>query len=420
MMKNYFKIEKLTESQYQVVYRPGNSFCKRLGLPFTSEEQASAAVWVLEYWLDNGGTISVAGDPESPDVITGFDGSGLRTNTMTSVELVRCLLTQGLCAKELAISLLGLSEALVKPYIVTSEGNVELVDLALLLKKLAMQRQLDAMMDEQTQLKQQMTLDDLNQRIMLHHRSALLTELIDKAVEDKVQQEMYKLYLRGYPLNVIGDQYNASYLVVRKQVALAKNQFDRYMRDLLTAKEQLTVLSAELMQAREELKTLRTCFVVREVAKTMPEKPDPEFYEWANFSLKNLFVSLDRFPFSNRASKSLETLGVKRLDQLLSLNFQRLSDLPHIGSKTCSELQEFIRENRLDALQHPIVLQLLRELAEEGVEQACQRLGVCPVVRTQDGILLYDGFESDEDLDHALSRLYSHPSVLHNVSYTIV
>ena len=411
-MENCFKIVKVAENQFQVFYRVDVAYCKRLDYDFSSEEQAAAAVLVLEYWLDHGGKIMVAGDPDSPDVITGFDSRELQAPAVTTVALIRCFVTQGVCDKELVQALLGLDEQMLEPYILPIGSNLNLVDLARLLKDLAFEHHAQVMADEQEGAPQQIAVDDQCQHLILLHRSLQIQQLIEEAITEGDQQTMFIEYMRGYPMNVIGKQHGISYLDVRKQLAKAKTTFDRFMGELVTAKEQLKAVTAELMQARQELKDLRSCFVVREVAKSMPEKPTPEFYEWATFTLKELFVSLDRFPFTLRASKSLEMLGVSRVDQLLSLNFQTLQQLPNIGSKTCDELQEFIREHHLDMLDNPAVIKVLRKMAEEGFQKACERFGLCPVVKTGDGFILYDGFEFDDELDMALQRIFSHPSLL--------
>lgn len=416
-MEQNFEIKELQNDQFQVFYRVGESFCKRLGYGFDRREQASACVLFLETWLCNGGQICVTGAADEPGEITGFDGSSLRDPSFTSVELIWGIMTEGLCPMQLAVHLLGIDEAALAPYRVQTDTPCEMVDLARMLRALALKRQLASMKGALDELQQQQQIDNLGQRIMLHHRSAMLTQVIETAVTDPEQKAMFLQYLHGYPLNVIGEQYKVSYLVARKQVAEARKQFESYLMEMLTAKEQLKVLTAELLSLKEEQKAMRSCFVVREVDRVMPEKLDASFFEWATYTLKELFVSLDHYPFSVRATKSLETLGVKRVDQLLALNFQQLRSLPNIGNKTCSELEEFIRDNRLDALQHPAVLHALKVLAEQGLDAACKELGICRSAHSEDGFFLYDAFDAERRQQEIMEHLYNHPSLLRNQSY---
>lgn len=416
-MEKWFDIREGDNHLYFVFYRVGRSYCKRLDYAFLGMKQAAACVLMLEAWLSDGGRLNYSGEPDEPGLVTGFDSSTLVRGVVTSVELLQCLLTEGLCPMEVAQHLLGLSEEELAPYRVRMVSGCAWVDLASWLQGLVQRRAEAELQRKVEEVERQQRIDNLDQRLMLHHRSLMMTTLVESSIEGEEQRRMFLQYLHGYPMNVIAEQYKVSYFYVRKQIAQARKQFESQLYKLLTAKEQLAALSVDLLQAKEELKALHACFLVRQVANVRPRKLDPSFYDWATFTLKHVLVSLDEFPFSLRAARSLEQLGVQRVDQLLALNFQRLRDLPNIGSKTCAELEDFIHDHKLDALQHPAVLEAFSVMAEEGLQEACKRYGMVKVVKTDDGFVLNDLFDKDEDIDKVLGQLYSHPSVLFDSPY---
>ena len=357
-----FKIRQSLSGAYEIWYAPRCASTKEYPYSFRTEEEARAALVLLEYFVQNGGIVTYEGSPEEKGRITGFKEGEPSGEAFTPVELVGALASGGRCPLDVASHILGMDREALCRHALEQDDTLTTVDIGSFIRQ-RMEESLIPTYEEENRMDGLGKTSDAYRYIRMHE-SVGIFELIEQVIDDPDRKERLRWYLMGMDLKTISKRSGMTPGRLRNQLLEDERTLRAYLTSLVHEREYVAALTAKLLATRRELEELKAAVLTVSVKGKDRRHLWPMDLDWAERIIRLMAMPVNEWPIPRKVIGALRMAGVSDFISLLEMNRDSFLRMPKVGLKGQREVEDFFDEYNLRGLNDPSVLEDLRYLIQ--------------------------------------------------------
>lgn len=372
------------EPLYNVYYKPGKNYCKRLRFEFYSRREADSVALYFQLWVDAGGAIRYTEEPDEHGLIISLDQKNMKDCPVhLTSQLMYLFHNGGTCPVQVAAFLMGMDvsklEGMIAQHMLPYQtaGKIKLVRLDDICST-------DQEVEPRSNLQHFKTVPagDAVKLQKEYDRLEVLLPLLKALcrstwgyVPSGRDGRIFLGFIHGEDYGALSKTWGLCKERIRQIVVKQAEEVDQIIKRVTTSGKELLQMKARSEHLATELALLRTEAKLVKARNMMSFKPDRQSLEWIKVICRLYNTPLSELGFSTRTYNTLESLSVKDIFDIARLDEETLRKTPGSGLKTVSEVASFRDRFELWKLNEPVFQRYAEYLAHVLVKEECEQLG---------------------------------------------